>query len=347
MPKLSQADFSAVVRVLQNSPLLQTHRGRLVTLQTAGLSSLIPQVDLEGPSAIVLGDLVAHLQFYGSLPMGGTALGAFLNSVKETYGPASSEHAILDSVLIRYSLMTPTKTSDEPIVSRTAYDSESVQERIIGENTLRDISFLHRALDAARAVALVDAGSWTGTGFLVSESLLLSNNHVLPSREIAERTAFRFNYQRNELGAPEKAEEYRAAKDGVFSTSRDLDYSIVELSGLPPGRWGALTLATVPIAVGSRVNIVQHPAGLPKQVSFQNNFVEYVDERIVQYLTSTMPGSSGSPVFDDLWRAVAIHHAGGLLTEPTTGRRFFRNEGIVSGAILTDLPENIRRRLTS
>ena len=38
----------------------------------------------------------------------------------------------------------------------------------------------------------------------------------------------------------------------------------------------------------------------------QNNFVAYADANIVQYATSTLPGSSGSPVFDDEFKVVAI-----------------------------------------
>ncbi len=58
-----------------------------------------------------------------------------------------------------------------------------------------------------------------------------------------------------------------------------------------------------------------------------------------------MKGSSGSPVFNDDWEVVALHHAGGMLLEPETKRRYFRNEGILISAILDDLPEAIKERL--
>lgn len=48
----------------------------------------------------------------------------------------------------------------------------------------------------------------------------------------------------------------------------------------------------------------------------------------MQYLTDTMPGSSGSPVFDKDWRLVALHHSGGWILEPGSKSRYFRNEGI-------------------
>ena len=56
----------------------------------------------------------------------------------------------------------------------------------------------------------------------------------------------------------------------------------------------------------------------------------YVGEGRVQYLTDTLPGSSGSPVFDEQWNVVALHHSGGWLAEPNSASKttYYRNEGI-------------------
>ena len=42
-------------------------------------------------------------------------------------------------------------------------------------------------------------------------------------------------------------------------------------------------------------------------------------------------------MFDSEWRLVALHHAGGNLTEPATGQMFFRNEGIHVKALIRGL----------
>lgn len=91
---------------------------------------------------------------------------------------------------------------------------------------------------------------------------------------------------------------------------------------------------------GDDVFIVQHPGGGPKQIAMSGNIVEYVDDRVVQYTTDTLPGSSGAPVFDWQWRLIALHHGGGDLPEPRTGEKHFRNEGTLLKAILSvlDLP---------
>jgi V8-like Glu-specific endopeptidase len=73
--------------------------------------------------------------------------------------------------------------------------------------------------------------------------------------------------------------------------------------------------------------------------------VEYIGGNVLQYVTSTNPGSSGSPVFNDEWQVVGLHHAGGQIPEPTTGRTYGRNEGILIQRILADLPSDLRQRV--
>ncbi|MDI1430169.1 trypsin-like serine peptidase [Polyangium sorediatum] len=124
------------------------------------------------------------------------------------------------------------------------------------------------------------------------------------------------------------AAELRLDPDAHFVTSREDDCTIVKVLGSPSARWGAIELRTADVRVDDRVNIIQHPGGDQKQLSFFHNHVVHVGHGRVQYLTDTLPGSSGAPVFDKDWRLVALHHSGGWITEPGSGDRFFRNEGI-------------------
>jgi V8-like Glu-specific endopeptidase len=60
-------------------------------------------------------------------------------------------------------------------------------------------------------------------------------------------------------------------------------------------------------------------------------------EHRLQYTTDTLPGSSGSPVFNDAWKVVALHHAGGNLVTNPRGDRMFANQGILMAKILERL----------
>ncbi len=47
-----------------------------------------------------------------------------------------------------------------------------------------------------------------------------------------------------------------------------------------------------------------------KQIGLLHNQVVNVTENHVQYLTDTLPGSSGAPVCNEHWQVVALHHRG-------------------------------------
>ena len=67
------------------------------------------------------------------------------------------------------------------------------------------------------------------------------------------------------------------------------------------------------ILAGESVTIIQHPGGEPKQIALRENFVLALPDaadRYLYYQTDTTPGSSGSPVFNDDWEVVALHHSG-------------------------------------
>jgi endonuclease G, mitochondrial len=77
------------------------------------------------------------------------------------------------------------------------------------------------------------------------------------------------------------------------------------------------------------LNILQHPKGGPMMLSASSSGVTgaYPDRGILQYVSRTDDGSSGSPCFDDEWRVVALHHAARSRTFGVIG------EGILFSAI--------------
>jgi V8-like Glu-specific endopeptidase len=202
------------------------------------------------------------------------------------------------------------------------------------KSTLTDIVFLEVGLQKARSVARVQTPSELGSGFLIADNLFVTNNHVLPDKETAQQSELQFNYQKDLDGKMAKVTKFKLAPNDFFKTSVENDWTVVRVEGEANQEWGRLELSPAVVAKGDRVNVIQHPGGLPKQLAYLANTVVYAGEGRVQYLTDTELGSSGSPVFDMHWNVVALHHAG---LEPDKTVDYIRNEGILIDVIIESI----------
>jgi V8-like Glu-specific endopeptidase len=201
-------------------------------------------------------------------------------------------------------------------------------ERILGRNMLLGIQYLDSGRLAARTVARVlirDGAGRTagfGTGSLVAPGLFLTNNHVIGSVEDAKQSLLQFDYQSSPDGRMLTPATFGVDPDAFFVTSPldALDFTLVGakttsddgrlLADFGHNRLGALSGEVV---AGESVTIIQHPNGEPKQIALRENLViklPRADDRFLHYQTDTTPGSSGSPVYNDQWEMVALHHAG-------------------------------------
>jgi V8-like Glu-specific endopeptidase len=199
-----------------------------------------------------------------------------------------------------------------------------------------------------RSVAYVKTQHSEGTGFLIQNNLLMTNNHVFTNHERrlarpddAAGTTAIFNFEDDVEGSPLPVESYECRPRSGFYASVKLDYSVVAIDGDPGLTWGVLSMQPSRLVrKGDRVFIVQHPDGAPKAVAMAENEVLYVGDEVIQYKTDTVEGSSGSPVFNEDFELIALHHSGGAVEEPRTGQRFFRNEGL----LITAIRAHLRRR---
>lgn len=218
----------------------------------------------------------------------------------------------------------------------------TVTEKIIGTNNLRTISVLEKMIQISRSVVHITIpGKGVATGFMIAPDVLMTNHHVFSSTDDATDAIVRFNYQIDLSGNFLQPDEY-STDISFFHTNANLDYSIVRVNGSPGLKWGYIKLPIDDtVKAQDDVFIIQHPAGEHKQIALSDNEVAFVDDTVVQYLTDTLPGSSGSPVFSDSMRLIALHHSGGWIPEPSTGTTHFRNEGIRITAILKNMPKLI------
>jgi endonuclease G len=226
------------------------------------------------------------------------------------------------------------------------------------------VNWLSIGQRSAEAVGKIDTPAGSGTGFMVSPWLLMTNNHVISDSAAAARATVTFRYQQDGSGNIKSAKTLNLDPDRFFRTSprNKLDYALVAVApaagGKPPGDvYGFVPLigGTGKILKGEAINIVQHPQGRPKEIAFRNNLMLRIDdEEKVTYQTDTDSGSSGSPVFNDQWEMVALHHksveasnAAGVkidrlgrpVTEATPDnlRVWVANEGIRVSALVRDI----------
>jgi V8-like Glu-specific endopeptidase len=178
----------------------------------------------------------------------------------------------------------------------------------------------------------------------MENNLLLTNHHVLPSKSIAQSARVEFNYQKTLQGTDAHAESYQLAPEDGFDTSPEIkdgrnDWTAVRVIGNPNEKWGELPLTHAEPKVEDEVIIVQHPGGGQKQVALSHNVITFVNDSRIQYLTDTLEGASGSPVFNTEWQVVAIHHAGGWMREPNSARQVYRNQGVHINVVVNALKE--------
>jgi V8-like Glu-specific endopeptidase len=219
-------------------------------------------------------------------------------------------------------------------------DRVEKEKLTLGHSTLQPISFLQQGLAMARAVALVKTPEGPGSGFLVNQNYFITNNHVLYDKFIAKDSEIWFNYQ----GSINKEEGINIVKfypdpdaaQGFFTDEKN-DWTIVKLKGDANKDFGALPLREITVKKGDYVNIIQHPGGMEKQIALYHNTVVGVNTKLVQYLTDTQPGSSGSPVFNSKWEVVALHREGIEITDKATGLVEVRNQGTHINLLITQL----------
>ena len=197
------------------------------------------------------------------------------------------------------------------------------QERILGGNDLLSVNYLEQGTLAGKSVCRIQVrNSWGqiesyGTGFLVSPNLLLTNNHVLTHASSAARSFAEFNFEDDANFVPKDSKIFQLDPKSFFITDRRLDYTLVAIKntstgGTPLSDFDYLKLVSRSgkATFGEHVTIIQHPSGKSKSITLRDNEIVDTFDDFVHYESDTQPGSSGSPVFNDQWQVVALHHAG-------------------------------------
>ncbi len=123
-------------------------------------------------------------------------------------------------------------------------DLGPLERLILPDNNFLLVHFLEEGAAVQRAVARVTlteshgrlpAGTGWGTGFLVSPSLFMTNNHVIRDKAFTRKVEMQFNFQLDYNGNALSVDAYSADPDDVFYTNVALDFTLVRLN--PRCRW--------------------------------------------------------------------------------------------------------------
>jgi len=199
-------------------------------------------------------------------------------------------------------------------------------EAILFADDMLPIGYLETGFKAATSVARLlvprfensveTSKRYWGTGWLLAPSLLITNHHVFNARDDNEPDASEADFLRQALGTTVQFDV--DSKDGgtepiplteIVASDLNLDYAIARLAA-PQDRagldvdWSAFSPGKDEVVP---LNIIQHPIGQPKKIAIRNNLATYATSPEIRYFTSTLGGSSGSPVLNDQWRVVGIH----------------------------------------
>lgn len=218
-------------------------------------------------------------------------------------------------------------TADASAKAADLVENVQVLERIIGGNNLLGIAFLELGAAVSRSVGRVIVRDRVqsrgfGTGFMISPRLALTNNHVLPDAQSALFSRLEFNFQNDLSGLPLAPSQFDLQPDAFFLTNVGLDVTVVAVAAQSrtDGTTGSMPLAGFgfnrtsrdqgKILLGESINIIQHPEGQEKQLALQQN--ELIDrfDDFLHYRTDTSPGSSGSPLYNNQWEILGLHHSG-------------------------------------
>lgn len=267
----------------------------------------------------------------------------------------------LAAVLARYAAAAQARLSLSPSelqgLRAGTQDTSGFEKNFSGEGSF-SLDLLKRMVAACASIAVVcDArGQRLGTGFLVAGAALgladgtvfVTNAHVL-SETVANAVRpadarLTFEVESAAAGNP----VFHAVGDVLFSsepgdigvrngTNGALDVTIVRVPA------AAAALAPLPVAPSlplvearSRAYVVGHPRGGGLQVALHDSRLIDIDddERLLHYRTPTDPGSSGSPVFNEAWEVIGLHHAGSSTTPRLHGTGTYEaNEAIALGAV--------------
>jgi hypothetical protein len=229
-------------------------------------------------------------------------------------------------------------------------------ERLFGSDFPVPIELYRKGLDCAQSVGslLVRDAFCMGTTFvmrgadlhpsLADRVVLVTNEHVVPDPARGENPPQPGEFTAHFDGVP--GDDGGALSFGGLraiwrSPREELDITLLLTDDPATGTLKGLDLApsVPPVRDGAYVYVIGHPGGAGLQLSIRGNDLVDEDDIRLRYKAPTEKGSSGSPVFDDAWKLIGVHHKGSVDMQALNGAAgtYAANEGITLHAIRDEL----------
>lgn len=249
-----------------------------------------------------------------------------------------------ESMAVNPVMPPPQEEAEDPAKPWNGFGGDE-RQIVEGHSTLLDIAFLEVGLDKARSICRfrvkIGRKRYVGTGFRITDDLILTNHHVLFQEfdgvltKASEVEAW-FSYELDRAGVPKEPVVVSCDAASIVAAA-DRDWAVVRATTPIPAKFPPLPISAAPVelAVDDRVYIIQHPGGRPKMIGMHHNLVRSVDDSLVQYWTDTEGGSSGAPVFDEDWNVVALHHR--WIERDVAGVPEYRNQGQRIDRVVADM----------
>jgi V8-like Glu-specific endopeptidase len=319
---LSVAIASATDPIANRGALYQSVDPRVMMVMPIGGGAILPKLMTE----------IAFMNNLERITTGQVPLQIFLQNAALLVSvvPASEKtvRLLLEKVIQLSSGAPPINIALAPIINQT----------FIHRDDMVTFSFVDNALKTANSVfklripamengqpRLDQSGSplqFLGTGWLLTDSLLITNHHVINARQDGEGEAAEPDLLLQGSGAgvisdynvEGAAENLPVQAIKLEAWQKSLDYAVIRIppSGRTPLRRNPVIMQVQQDPIP--VNIVQHPGGRSKRYGIRNNLVYASTPETLCYFTDTESGSSGAPVLNDKWEVVALHRGAKYVT---------------------------------
>jgi len=150
------------------------------------------------------------------------------------------------------------------------------------------------------------------TGFLISDDVLMTNHHCIPSSGFARGVTVTFNHESGVV--KNNFDSYDCSE--FIGNNEELDFALLRCVGSPGSKYGFMTLDSTTVSLGEEIYVVQQNCDYyndrnceySKKISYGTVLKS---DASVTHDADTLGGSSGSPIFNKSGHTVsAIHHAG-------------------------------------